>query len=301
MNENKDSKIRVKKNKRDKKFDTLSITRELEKSLSIDKEVEKERNRKKNERRRKLYKNTAIAFLIFIIVILIAFIYNINQTYKISGDIRQYMQSNNQVKVENDKKDNLIFTPAYLSKKDGIVIVPSEKVEPKSYAYIANKLAREGYKVVVVKLNMNYPAFSKSSIENIIETNLDVKNWYCIGHSQSGDLVMSESAKYENIQGVIFLGTYPKGDDLKLINKPTLFISGTKDGLINYDNYKNTKSGESKNTYFYQIEGANNTNFANIELINNDNKALITEKKQKTKTIEKIINFIDNNSSYIND
>lgn len=297
MKENNDSKIRVRKKHKKSKFDTLSITMELEKSLSIDKELDKERERLKKLRKKKIYKNAAILVGVLIVVIMVSFFYNINQTYKLTKDVSDYTVSNKDVRVIGDKNDNLIFTPTYKSKKSGIIIVPSEKVGPKSYAYMANKLANKGYKVIVLKLKMNYPAFSKSLLNDVVELNIDVKNWYVVGHSLSSDMVMSESAMLENISGVVFLGAYPNGDDLKLINKPTLFVSGSKDGIIDYNNYKINKNEGSKNTYNYQIEGGNNTNFADAELFKNDNKALLEPKRQKDITIEKILEFIDNTSN----
>lgn len=292
MKEIKDSKIRIRKNHKKKdKYDTLDITMELEKSLNIDIEKEIEDKKIREKIKRKIIKNVAIIIIIVIIASLVGFFIWLNDTYKTTEYASHYMISTSRVEVKKDNS-NIEFIPRKNANGIGIILYPNQKTKPMSYSRLSSMLAKDGYNVYVPKLKFNFSPFSKNLATDIINQNPSIRQWYLIGHSSSGDIALEKAANEKKINGVIFLGSYPIADDLKLINKPVLSIWGTKDGLLDLSKFSEYKSNMPQNAHYYEIIGGNNGNFADIITIPGDNKSIITAEEQQAQTVNRINQFI---------
>ncbi len=293
MKEIKESKIRIKRDKKKKdEYDTLGITRELEKSLKIDDEVEKEKQRVNEKVRKKLIKNVLAVMCALAVISIVGFFVWLNDTYKTNEYATHFMISTPRIEVKNEENGTIIFKPKTGASKTGVIIYPGQKIEPKSYARLSNMLASSKYTVFVPKLRFNFSSFSSNLASKIIKENPDINKWYLVAHSTSGDVALNEAANQKKILGVVFLGTYPSGDDLKLINKPVLSIWGTKDGILDFSKFNEYKNNMPSNAHFYEIIGGNNTNFADIETIPNDNKSIISAEAQQKQAANEIISFI---------
>lgn len=291
MKEIKESKIRVKREEKKKDFDTLNITMELEKSLSIDKELEKEKKRIQREKKKKIKKSVS-AILISILVIVFAYsIFWISDVHRAVSSSERYLKSNSSYAVDTEGGD-IKFTPKG-SYDTGIIIYPGEKIEPEAYSQISSLLAKYGYKVIVMKYPLNLPAFSFDKAQKLIDEE-DIDNWYVLSHTGSTQSAISQASNNKNIKGAILLGDFPRSDDLNLINKPMLSVWGTKDGFFDLAKFESSSKNLPKNSYFYEIEGGNNTNFANIETLKGDNEAIVSADSQKLGTVKKIDEFIKN-------
>ncbi|WP_101772816.1 alpha/beta hydrolase [Peptostreptococcus faecalis] len=300
MKEIKDSKIRIKKkDSSDKKrdFDTLSITRELEKSLSIGEQIDKEKERLKEEKKKRTIRNIGIAIIILIIISVTAFAIWLRDTYKTNEYSSHSMISTSLVDVKTQDDGSISFLPRKNNKEIGLIIYPGEKIIPRSYATLAQDISKKGFNVYVAKLKFNFPAFSSNVADSIIGENSNIKKWYLIAHSESGELALKEAANHQKIDGVVFLGSYPSGDDLKLINKPVLSIWGTKDGILDFTKFYEYKKNMPPTASFYEIVGGNNTGFADINMLDGDNKALISQGEQKNISSEQIVNFVEKNAN----
>lgn len=294
MKEIKESKIRIKKDEKKKSdYDTLGITRELEKSLKIDDEIEKEKERVKEKNKKRFLKHFFTLIGVVIAVGVIVFFVWLNNTYKTNEYASHYMLSTSKVEVIKKNNGSVEFKPREGSKNIGVIIYPSQKVEPKSYARLSNIIANSKYTVFVPKLRFNFSPFSSNLATKIIDENKGISSWYLVAHSTSGDAALNEAANQKKIAGVVFLGTYPSGDDLKLINKPVLSIWGTKDGLLDFTKFNEYKNNMPQNAHFYEIVGGNNTNFADIERIPDDNKAIISAENQQLQAANEIVSFIE--------
>ena len=293
MKEIKKSKIRIKRDNKSKKYDdTLGITMELEKSLTIDDEIEKEKKRINEKIKHKIVKNVMIITAIILVSLVVGFFLWLGNYYQTTEYASHYMLSNKLVDVRKTD-DVLEFIPKSNNKNIGIVIYPSQKIKPMSYSRLSNIMAQYGYSVFIPRLRFNCSFLSKGLATDIINKNRDIRQWYLIGHSSSGEVALKEAANEKRIQGVIFLGTYPTGDDLKLINKPALSIWGTKDGLLDLSNFNEYKNNMPQNAHYYEIVGGNNSDFADIKMIPGDNKAIIKPEKQQKETLQQIISFIE--------
>ncbi len=292
LKEIKDSKVRVKRKKTNREFDTLGITMELEKSLSIGDQLELERKKIKDRKKRRIYKLLIKISILAFILVIATFIIHINKKYKVNSYTQELIRSDSEINIIYDKDNNLVFTPYRHNKKEAVIIYPSSGVEPVGYAGMARKIASKGYKVVVAKVFMNYPFFAFDRADKIINSNPDKNRWYLISHNTSGDVAVKAAASNKKIMGVVFLGTYPSGDDLKLINEPVLTIWGTNDGILDFTKFHAYKNNLPTNADFTEIVGGNNTNFADIKMIAGDNNARISNSIQQDRAAEHIYKFI---------
>lgn len=293
LKEIKESKIRIKRDKKNKdEYDTLGITRELEKSLRIDDEIEKEKHRVKGKVRKKIFKNILAVICVLVAISIVGFFVWLNDTYKTNEYATHFMISTPHVEVKNEENGVVVFKPKTGASRIGVIIYPGQKIVPKSYARLSNMIANSKYTVYVPKLRFNFSSFSSNLASRIIKENTEIDKWYLVAHSTSGDAALNEAANQKKILGVVFLGTYPSGDDLKLINKPVLSIWGTKDGILDFSKFNEYKSNMPSNAHFYEIVGGNNTNFADIETIPNDNKSIISAQEQQEQAANEIVSFI---------
>lgn len=80
-----DSKVRIKSKKNNIESDTLGITMELEKSLSIGDQLEKERKKLKARKKKQIKSLLIKTILIAIILVFTMFLFHINKTYKLKA------------------------------------------------------------------------------------------------------------------------------------------------------------------------------------------------------------------------
>lgn len=292
-----DSKVRIKSKNNKRETDTLGITMELEKSLSIGDQLEKERKKLRDKKRKQIRSLIIRSILIGLILLLGMFFFHINKTYEPMTYTQDLMKSDSKINIIYDKDDNLVLSPYNRSKKEAIIIYPSSGIGPKGYIGIGRKLASRGYKVVIAKVPMNYPFFSFDKADKIISSNQKEERWYLIAHNTSGEVAAKAAAGNKKIGGVVFLGAYPIGEDLRLINEPVLTIWGTNDGVIDFSKFTAYKSSLPKSAQFVEIVGGNNTNFADVEIISNDNKARISTSGQQDRAVRSIEQFITRTST----
>ena len=300
MKEFKDSKIRAKKksSKSNKDiFDSLSITRELEKSLTIHEELEKEKIRVRNIQKRKLQKNILKGVFIAFIIVCVSYLFWLQKTFKVNDRAMQAMIQTPGISVVKQNNGSIDFVPQNAVKDIGIVIYPSEKVKPVSYANMARLLAQKGYKVSILKLRLNQPDLSFGKGKDLMESKPDIKKWFILAHASGASIAYKDALKNKNIKGFVFMGAVPEGDDLNLVNMPVLSIWGTNDGLLDFTRIKEAKKNLPSKSKYYAIEGGNSTNFADIELVSGDEEAIISPEKQQARSVNKIAEFIDLNKN----
>lgn len=291
-----DSKVRIKSKKNNIESDTLGITMELEKSLSIGDQLEKERKKLKARKKKQIKSLLIKTILIAIILVFTMFLFHINKTYKLKAYTQNLIKSDLEINIIYDKDDNLVLRPYNTSKKESIIIYPSSGIEPKGYIGLGRKLAARGYKVVIAKIPMNYPFFSFDKANKIISANSKDEKWYLVSHNTSGEVAAKVAAGNKKIVGVVFMGTYPLNDELKLINEPVLTIWGTNDGVLDFSKFSTYKSNLPASAEFMEIVGGNNTNFADVNLITGDREARTGTSIQQDMSAKRIDRFITRTS-----
>ena len=73
---------------------------------------------------------------------------------------------------------------------------------------------------------LNFAMLSPNKAEKIIKENDDIKSWVIGGHSLGGVVAAKFAANDKNVDGVVFLASYPSNDDLKQLEKKCSFYMG---------------------------------------------------------------------------
>ena len=289
MHSDKSSKIRRKKNN-EKKYDTFSLTMELNRPLITEEELQKQNEEKQRQKKRKINKNIFKAVAVVVIIALVSSLAWLLNAYEPQDIARENLVSNSEVKVvEGDITE---FIPKDVVSNTGVIIYPGARIDVKAYAPLANRLAQNGYKVFAVDMPFNMAIFSSHKADKVIEENKDIENWVIVGHSLGGAMATNAISTNNKIKGIVYLASYPSGDKIKDSGAKVLSIWGSKDGVINFDNMIKAKEDLPKDTEYVEIEGGNHSAFGDYGLQKGDTKSIISEDKQLDITVESICNFI---------
>ena len=289
MHSDKSSKIRRKKNN-EKKYDTFSLTMELNKPLITEEELQKQNEEQQRQKKRKINKNIFKAVAVVVIIALVSSLAWLLNAYEPQDVARENLVSSSDVEVvEGDITE---FIPKDVVSNTGVIIYPGARIDVKAYAPLANRLAQNGYKVFAVDMPFNMAIFSSHKADKVIEENKDIENWVIVGHSLGGAMATNAISTNNKIKGIVYLASYPSGDKIKDSGAKVLSIWGSKDGVINFDNMIKAKEDLPKDTEYVEIEGGNHSAFGDYGLQKGDTKSIIPENKQLDITVESICNFI---------
>ena len=289
MHSDKSSKIRRKKNN-EKKYDTFSLTMELNRPLITEEELQKQNEEKERQKKRKLNKKIFKIVIAVVIIALVSSLAWLLNAYEPQDIARENLVSSSEVKVvEGDITE---FIPKDVISHTGVIIYPGARVDVKAYAPLANRLAQNGYKVFAVDMPFNMAIFSSHKADKVIEENKDIENWVIVGHSLGGTMATNALEANNKIKGIVYLASYPSGDKIKETGAEVLSIWGSKDGVINFENLIKAREDLPKDTEYVEIEGGNHSSFGDYGLQKGDTKSIIPENKQLDITVESICNFI---------
>lgn len=130
----------------------------------------------------------------------------------------------------------------------GLILYPGAKVEIESYAPLARKIAESGYEVVIVKMPLNLAILGTNKAQKVMDSYNNIEHWVIGGHSLGGVAASNFARDNKLIEGVVFLASYPMGDELKELGKKVISIWGSKDGVVNF------KSLVEQNKNFLMIQ-----------------------------------------------
>ncbi len=201
------------------------------------------------------------------------------------------LQSDDVVTVTVDQ--NLIFEPKEKEASSGFILYPGAKVAAEAYAPLGRELAREGYKVVILKMPLNFAMLGIDKAKDVIEADDCIESWTVGGHSLGGVAASMFASTSESVDGVVFLAAYPAGDELKDTTKVITSIWGTKDQVLNHENLNESKQVLPQETIYLELEGGNHSQFGDYGLQAGDGQATLSEESQLALTVNQIVSSLD--------
>lgn len=286
-------KRRKAKSNSESKYDTFSITMELERPLLYNDENNAGKNNKlKKENKSQTRKKRMITLLIVLTIFVIGFFIWLSNGYSLQKGDMKYLQSNSKVEVTVNG-DYTYFTPKNISATKGFIFYPGVRVDSSSYAKLCNDVASYGYKVVAVDMPFNYANFGKNKANEVIEDNPEIKKWVIGGDSLGGTVACEYAVNNKNVEGIVLISSYPR-DNISELGFKVLSIWGSKDNVVDYKELINSKGQLPKDTKYVEIEGANHSQFANYGMHGGDEEALISSDEQMDITVRNIVNFLYN-------
>ena len=202
------------------------------------------------------------------------------------------LQSNTFVQVTEGPW--IVFEPTGNMVDTGLIIYPGGRVDPRSYAPIAQQLSAEGYLVAIVPMPFNLAVFGSGRASDIINGFPEVNKWVIAGHSLGGTMAARYSLQHpEKVQRLALWASYPAAsDDLSQSSIPSASIYGTLDGLTSLQDIENSRQFLPQDTLWVPINGGNHAQFGWYGDQPGDNPANISRETQQKIISETMITIL---------
>jgi len=192
-------------------------------------------------------------------------------------------------------KDWIVFQPVISNKNVGFVIYPGGRVDFRSYAPMAHRIAAEGYLVVIVRMPFNLAVFGVNIASDIIKSFSQISSWVIGGHSLGG--TMAAQFAHENpskVKGLVLWAAYPaSGTDLSKDNLLVTTIHGNDDGLVSSSQIEDSLKLLPVSTSRIEIDGGNHAQFGWYGDQGGDNAATITREDQQDQIFNATLKLLE--------
>jgi hypothetical protein len=188
----------------------------------------------------------------------------------------------------------LIFQPVGKQPATGFIFYPGGRVDYRSYAPLAQAVARQGYLVVIVPMPLNLAVLGSDRAAQVQVAFPQIKHWVIGGHSLGGAMAAHYTAQHpDRIQGVIFYAAYPAtSDSLANFKIGVLSIYGSQDGLVTSAKIDASRPFLPAGTQFLAIEGGNHAQFGYYGLQPGDGSATISRQQQQAEAVQATVEFL---------
>ena len=222
-----------------------------------------------------------IAVLILVTIVFVGFIVWAETPPKPMSEAYAALESDSAVNVSI--KDWIVFEPINSNKNIGFIIYPGGRVDFRSYAPMAHRIAAEGYLVVIVRMPLNLAIFGANIASDVIKSYSQISLWIIGGHSLGG--TMAAQFAYENpseVKGLVLWSAYPaSGTDLSKNSLLVTTIHGTNDGLVSSSQIESSLRLLPASTSRIEITGGNHAQFGWYGDQGGDKAATISREEQQ--------------------
>ena len=234
-----------------------------------------------------------IVVLLAITIVLVGFVVWAETPPAPMAEAYEALKSDSAVNVST--KDWIIFQPVIPNKNMGFIIYPGGRVDFRSYAPMAHRIAAEGYLVVIVRMPLNLAVFGVNIASEVIETYSQVNSWIIGGHSLGG--TMAAQFAHENpseVKGLVLWAAYPaSGTDLSQNSLIVTTIHGTNDGLVSSSQIEDSLELLPVSTSRIEITGGNHAQFGWYGDQGGDNSATISREEQQSQIFNATLQLLE--------
>ena len=173
-----------------------------------------------------------------------------------------------------------------------VVFYPGGLVEPASYSNWASQLAQAGYTVKIVHFPLNLAVLAPNQAKKVVGPH---EQYVIGGHSLGGAMAARYAAQADkkNLKGVFLLAAYAdqKGR-LDHSDLPVLSITASRDGVLNWANYRANKKYLPRDTTFTTISGGNHGGFGSYGHQQGDQAPHISNATQQQQVAHLLIKWL---------
>jgi dienelactone hydrolase len=203
------------------------------------------------------------------------------------------LESDSAVNVST--KDWIIFQPVISNKNIGLIIYPGGRVDYRSYAPMAHRIAAQGYLVVIVRMPLNLAVFGVNKASDVIKSYPQISSWVIGGHSLGG--TMAAQFAYESlseVKGLVLWAAYPaSGTNLSEYDLLVTTIHGTNDGLVSSSQIEDSLKLLPASTTRIEIIGGNHAQFGWYGDQGGDKPAMITREEQQNQIFNATLQLLE--------
>ena len=167
----------------------------------------------------------------------------------------------------------------------GMVFYPGGHVDARAYATYARAVAEQGYAVAIAKVPLSLAILKVDAADVFLSAPefLSVNAWAVAGHSLGGVAAARYAAENpEQIRGVVLLASYPdSGGDLSGAAMVAADVTGSVDGVLDWQSWEAAKPLLPSNTVSKSIDGGNHAQFGDYGPQSGDNEAEISAESQR--------------------
>lgn len=191
----------------------------------------------------------------------------------------------------------ITFTPTTSTPTTALIYYPGGKVDPTSFAYAANEIAKNGTLVIIQKMPFNLAIFGVDKADSIRQNHPKIEKWFISGFSLGGTAASMYIQKHpDQFAGLILYASYTtKQYSIADQSIKVLSLSGTNDGLATPEKIKKESINLPSSTTYKIIDGANHTQMAlynGDHIQSGDNPASITKLEQQKLIIDATVQFM---------
>jgi pimeloyl-ACP methyl ester carboxylesterase len=187
----------------------------------------------------------------------------------------------------------IAFLPNDVPPTMGLILYPGGRVPAEAYAPLARSIAAEGYLVVIVYPPLNLAIFNPNVAESVTQYFSAIEQWVIGGHSLGGTAAAIFADSHQNqVDGIIFLASYPSGNALVNSDLAVLSIYATNDSIASIGKIEASTAILPVHTRFVEIIGGNHAQFGYYGIQDGDGEASISREEQIRQTVEAILEFL---------
>ena len=189
--------------------------------------------------------------------------------------------------------DTIAFEPIGQTATTAFLFYPGGHVDFRAYSPILQRIAAQGYLVILVRVNLNLAFFDIEAGAPALEAYPQIACWVTGGHSLGGVAATYFADNHPEVKGIVFWASYPADDRLKNSGMKMLSIYGTEDGsLDNGAKIEQYKAFQPADTEFVVIQGGNHGQFGDYGPQPGDKPATISSESQWQQTTDATVRFL---------
>jgi hypothetical protein len=226
-----------------------------------------------------------IAFVFVITIFLVGFVVWAETPLGPMTEAFEALNSDLEVKVTTDRW--LVFEPANSSKNVGFIVYPGGRVDHRSYAPLAHKIAAQGFLTIIAPMPLNLAVFGVNTASDIINSYPQITSWAIGGHSLGGTMAAQfASENPSKIASLILWAAYPaSGNNMSKYSLLVTIIYGSNDGLVSISQIQDSLKLLPPTTIQVEITGGNHAQFGWYGDQPGDNNAEISRERQQSKIL----------------
>ncbi len=202
-----------------------------------------------------------------------------------------FLNSTGKVQITNDQY--AYFQPLVANHQTGFIFYPGGRVDYRSYAPLAARLAEKGWPVAIVPMPLNLAVLGSDRADSVINSHSEIKNWVIGGHSLGGTMAARYTIENpEDIAGIIFLASYPSDTRLAESKLPVFSIYASEDGVISTEDWQKYRARFPTGTTWVEIIGGNHAGFGWYGIQADDRPAVISLNEQTEQILQAIDQFL---------
>jgi pimeloyl-ACP methyl ester carboxylesterase len=174
------------------------------------------------------------------------------------------------------------FAPHGEEPTSAVVFYPGGRVDARSYAPVAERIAARGHLVVVPVMPLSLAVLNPNAADDVIAAHPEVESWVIGGHSLGGAMAAQYAAKNASkLSGIIYFAAYaPEGADLSKTKLSATDVTATNDTVLDAEAHADGEKRLPPDVVLDWIEGGNHAQFGDYGEQPGDSPATISGEQQ---------------------